>query len=145
MANINGVNVALNAANKKSAPGMHNGHLKCHYDECTFGVAVVAINDTIALGKIPKGAKVRSVIVKCPSTGTTGIFKLGYAATTADSSDRTADLGSGYDAGGQAVDVETNVLAAALEEEKDLIATFTEATDAATTDKLQVSVAYIVD
>ena len=145
MADLYGKNATLIAAGKKVPPGEYNGRAHSSYDEYTFAADVIAIAKTVSLGKIPKGAKVKNVIVMCASLGTTGIFKLGYAATAADASDRTADLGSGYDAGGQVVDTNKNLLSAALAEEKEVIATFTEATDSANGDKLRVLIEYVIN
>lgn len=68
------------------------------------GVAVIAINDVLRLCVLPAGARVTNWHISIPSTGTTGIFKLGnlISADSVEAADDDA-FGSGYDAGGQAV------------------------------------------
>lgn len=144
MATFKGKNVTLAEAGKKAAPGEMNGHVKSHIEEITFTQNVIAVNDVIELGKIPRGAKVKTVQVGCPSLGTAGIFNLGYAATEKSVVAPTA-LATGVDVGGQAVNSVLPVFADALTEEKMLIATLTEATTAANNLKLKVWVEFVVD
>jgi hypothetical protein len=147
MAKVYGVNATKinDGLGAKMAPGEYNGKQSCSKDEYTFVAEVLAIADKVGLGLIPKGAKVDSVIVKCGQLGTTGIFKLGYEPTEDDVTDRLADLGSGYDGGGQAILAETLLLNDALAEDKLLVATFTEATDGALAEKLEVLVKYRIN
>lgn len=146
MATKYGQNAQAIINKNKVAPGMVNGKVQTVYDKFVFDADVNAIGQKIELGAlVPKGAKVLSSVVKSASLGTTGIFKLGYKATDADSSDRSADLGSGFDAGGQAVLEEKLLLNEALTEDKQMVLEATEATDSAEGEAVEVLVKYVVD
>lgn len=137
-------NATLAAAGKKAMPGEMNGHTKNHIDEVTFTQNVLAVGDYVHFGKLPKGAKILSVLVLCPSLGATGIFNLGFAATETAVEDDDALVAS-VDVGGQQVKQSYPILGDALTEEKELIAKFTEASAAANTLKLKVVVQFVVD
>src|SRR5688572_33106783 len=93
----------------KSPMGEFNGKSRILYFDFTAAQDVYAVNDTISLCKLPKGAKVVDWKLLCPSLGTTGIFSLGNAAsveTSGGSAVEAADVdafGAAYDAGGAAV------------------------------------------
>lgn len=144
MADFNSKNAALAADGKKAMPGEMNGHTKNHIDEITFTQNVIAIGDYLHFGKLPKGAKILSVLVLCPSLGATGIFDLGFAATDTAVEDADALVAS-VDAGGQQVKQAYPILLDALSEEKELIAKFTEATAAANNVKMKLVVQFVVD
>jgi hypothetical protein len=81
------------------------------YFECLLGVAVVAIADVIKLCVLPAGARVTGWQISLPSTGTTGIFSLGNAASADGSIAAVVGaFGTGYDAGGQAVSAKPGAL-----------------------------------
>lgn len=144
MADFYGKNAQLAIDGKKAMPGEMNGHTKNHIEEYTFLQNVIAVGDYVHLGKIPKGAKILSVLLLCPSLGATGIFDLGFAATETAVEDADALVASA-DAGGQQVKTAYPILMDALTEEKELIAKFTEATAAANNVKMKVVVQFVVD
>ncbi len=145
MAEFYGTNADYIVDGKKVPPGDGNGHTKNMSDSFLGAQAVYAIGDVIYMGaKIPKGAKVKHLSVKSESLGTTGIFEVGYAATE-DSAEDSDALGTGYDAGGQAVATQTVVLADKLTESKQVQIKFTEATQAASAKTIKVNVEYVVD
>lgn len=119
----------------KASIGDIGGRVRSVYFSVT-GVAVIAIDDKLKLFKLPAGARVIDWQISIPSTGTTGIFKLGNAVS-ADAVEAADDdaFGSGYDAGGQAVSAKPGALGSegglnkkyASEVDVELVAT--EATD----------------
>lgn len=149
MASLNGVNYALIAAGEgeKGGKGEANGRVRCLYDQHTFVADVNAISDTITLGApLPAGARVIGGRIKCGSTGTTGIFNLGYTANGVDVADADA-FGASIDPGAAAIDAS---IGGAGMGKKFTVATqvqaiFTEATDSAAGETLQVWLLYIVD
>lgn len=145
MANFNADNVARALVGTKSAPGTYNGHIKSHYDEITLSQAVIAVADTINIGKLPRGAKVRALhLVFSGTLGASGTFKVGYAPTTADATDRTSDIApaTAYQAGGS---FNISMLNDMISEEKDVILTCTVATTAAAGVKLKAAISFVND
>lgn len=135
--------------NGKVRAGEFNGHVKTLYDEITFEDDVIALNSTIDLGKLPKGARVLSAVMKGASTGTTGKFELGYTANGVDAADPDAFIPTGVnlDTGGQAAQVSGNGdgIGKKFEAETKVQAKVTEATDNAEDVKIQCWIHYIVD
>lgn len=149
MASLYGVNAAKLVANTgvKIAKGQSSGRVRNFYDELTIVANVNAINDTIDFGSLlPAGARIVGGKVKGPSTGTTGIIKLGYTDNGSDVADDDA-FGPTFDFGGQAVEAEINGagVGKTLAKATQVQATFTEATDAAAGKKIQVWINYVVD
>lgn len=78
------------------------GRVRMLYDEYDLS-AVLALNDTIDIGYLPKGARIVGAWIAIPaSLGTGGILDLGWAANGVESADADG-LIDGADAGGQAV------------------------------------------
>ena len=144
--------------NPKANIGAINGVVRCIQFSHTFGQAVIAIGDIIKLCQLPKGARVLGGKIAISSTGTTGIFKYGYAAsaeldvngTTVEAADDDAfSTAADLDAGGSNVDY-TLVAADAAFMKKfagmvDVQLEATEATDAATTDTVNGFIYYVID
>ena len=119
------------------------------YDSYVFLANVMAVNDTIELMKLPKGAKIMSAVVKSPSLGTTGIFDLGIKTNGVEAADADFFVASA-DAGGQAVQKTMfSSLAAGLfvelSAETQVLLKCTEATDAALGLKIEVVIEYSVE
>ncbi len=88
---------------EKIAPGEQSGEIRSLYTEYTAPAATeLATSDTLYLGKLPPGARVIGGQVKCPATGATGIFDVGYQANGVDSADLDAFV-VGADPGAAAV------------------------------------------
>jgi len=87
----------------KQEIGNVRGRVRAFYFEVT-GAAVQAIADTLTLLRLPAGSRVVGWDIQIPSTGTTGICKIGnlVSADAVVAADDDA-FGSGYDAGGAAV------------------------------------------
>ena len=149
MTDLYGVNYTkayVNKPSEKAGKGEYNGHVKVLFDEHTFVADVNSISDTVYIGKLPAGARVLAAYTICGSTGTTGIYNVGYRANGVDSADPDAFV-VGADAGGQAVS-EAGAGAALGKKftaETTVLATLTEATDSASDVVVQVWVEYIVD
>lgn len=124
----------------KAPMGTIRGRMRVVKFEGTFAADVQAIADKIKLFKIQPGWRVLDWKVYCPSLGTTGIFKMGYAASTSGNTVADDDaFGSGYDAGGQLVLAVPAPASAAgwlklFDEEVEVEAVFTEASDSANGD-----------
>ena len=135
----------------KVPEGQVTGQVKIIYDEIDFGANVYAIADVIKLGALlPEGARVIDATVKCPSLGTTGIFNVGWEASANGVEALDTDgLIVGADAGGQAVLAKCTASSAGVGKQfaapVQLVAVFTEATDAASGLKLQLWVEYVMD
>lgn len=141
MADVNGVQTALVAANSFAEPGCRNSRTRVLCDEYAFPADVFAANDRILIGTLPKGARPLNAFVHSPSLGTTGIFKLG---TTADDDGYVTSA----DAGGQAVHAQGNGvlldgrrLAAAV----DVYLKCSEVTDSAEGDVISAGILYSLD
>lgn len=130
--------------------GDFNGKKRIMYFDITLAQDILAISDTISLCKLPKGAKVVDWALSVPSLGTTGIASLGHSASAdaVESLDEDA-FGSGIDAGGQAaLGVPAAGNAGLLKEfaaEVDVIATMTEASDAADGVVVKGYIGYVID
>lgn len=125
---------------QKAEVGENGGKLHFSYDSYTGVQNVYGIGDQIKMMKLPAGARIVSITAKCPSLGTTGIFKV-----VQDIAGVTSDLLTGADAGGQAVtEALGNVhpLGDKLSGEATLYLQFTEASDAADTVKMELAVVY---
>lgn len=127
----------------------HSGKVRMAFDSYTF-VADAVSGAVIKLMKLPAGAKVVDCMVKCPSLGTKGIFKLGYEANGVDVADDDGFLvTTSIDAGGQAVlGVPTLASAAIFKEfsvETQVILTQTEDTDVANGLTIEVALFYTME
>lgn len=87
----------------KIPPGDQSGTIKSLYMSYTVPTAdELATTDTLYLGKLPVGARVLGGKIKCPATGATGIFNVGYQANGVDADDLDAFV-VGADPGAAAV------------------------------------------
>lgn len=148
MADLYGANytkVYVNKPSEKAGKGEFNGHVKTLYDEYTF-LAEAGTSDVVYLGKLPAGARVVGGKVKCPSTGATGIFDLGYLANGVDAADADG-FAAAVDPGAAAVLADLNgaAIGKKFTVETTIVADFSEVTASATGDVLQVWVEYIID
>lgn len=113
----------IDVPQEKIAPGDYAGSIKSIYSSFTVPAAdELATTDTLFLAKLPPGARLLDCKVKCPATGATGIFNIGYQANGVDAADLDgfvvgADPGAAavYAAGagaglGKKFTVETNVV-----------------------------------
>lgn len=141
MADVNGVQTALVAANSFAEPGCRNSRLRVLQDSYVFPADAFTINNRIKIGTLPKGARVLGGFAQGPSLGTVGKFTLG--------NDDDAD---GYvteiDLGGQAA--HTRALGALvtgqrLAEAVDVYLKCTEAPDAAQDDEVTAAIFYSLD
>jgi hypothetical protein len=85
----------------KIPPGEQSGEIRSLYCEYV-ATAELATTDTLYLGKLPPGARVIGGQIKCPATGATGIFDVGYQANGVDVADLDAFV-VGADPGAAAV------------------------------------------
>ncbi len=69
-------------ASKINSPDQSGG-VKHMYMSFT-GAAELGTSDTLYLGKIPAGSRVVECKVRCPATGATGTFDIGYQANGVD-------------------------------------------------------------
>lgn len=136
MANINSslYTKQTGAITAKEQIGNVRGVVRSMYFTAT-GVAVQAINDTITLCRLPAGCRVVDYKINMADCGTTGIAKIGYAASASGTIVADDDaFGSGYaakTAGALAVPAKDHAgLNLYLAEEVDVQMTWTEATDA---------------
>ena len=119
-------------------PGEYGGNVVVSYDEYTT-LAIIADAVTMRVGRIPKGARVLSCVVKTPDLGGTGTLNIGIAGTA-------NGFFASLDASGQAVhSSSTGALVGSLfEAETDVIITFAGAT-ATVGAKIQVIIQYILN
>lgn len=155
MATLEGVNYnKINTEPTQKVPhGELVGAVKTMYDKHVFVGNVNAIADVIKLGDLlPKGARVLSATVKCPSLGTTGILSFGYAASSDAVEAADADgfiVAANIDAGGQAVLGKESAASAAVGKQfaaavqPQLV--FTEASDAAAGKTIEAWINYVMD
>jgi hypothetical protein len=74
-------NASAQGNGSKLSPGNLGGRVRQLYFSFT-GVAVIATTDFIKLCKLPAGARVIDYKIAFPDMGTTGVFKLGNAASS---------------------------------------------------------------
>lgn len=135
---------------QKIPMGEFIGRERVLYVEAVIGQAVADVADTVSFCKLPKGARVTGWKILSPSLGSTGIFDLGHKASADGSIVADTDaFGTGLDAGGQAVLGQPTASDAGLfkkfDQEVDVIATFTEATTAATSPVIKLMLHYVID
>lgn len=87
----------------KIAPGDDGGTVRRKYFSWAVPAAAIPLNSTIALCKVPKGARVYDAVIQFPDQGTTGTGVLGWAAGGAESADddgflTTVDMKAARDA-----------------------------------------------
>lgn len=70
----------VNKPSEKIEAVYNRGKVRFLYDEITFS-GEVALNDVIKMFEIPENALVKNVRVISPDLGTTGAFKIGWAAS----------------------------------------------------------------
>jgi hypothetical protein len=126
-----------------------HGRVRVSYDEIDLS-SVIALNEKVYLGRLPKGAKVVEAILAFPDLGTAGVCDLGYKYDDASlTSDPDAFL-SGVDVNTAADTVkmsdQNNMVGFGVEMagEASVILTATTATTAIT-GKVKVAVHYVVD
>jgi hypothetical protein len=75
------------APSEKVDVSHQHGRIRVSYDEIALS-SVIALNEKVYLGRLPKGAKVVEAILAFPDLGATGVCDLGYeyddAALVAD-------------------------------------------------------------
>lgn len=64
----------------KIPPGDDGGVVRRKYFSWAVPASVIALNATVALCKIPKGARIYDAFLQSPDQGTTGLVTLGWAA-----------------------------------------------------------------
>lgn len=82
MADFYGANYTktdINVPSEKINDGEFGGQVKIAYDSYSFGAAITTA-DALYMMKLPAGALVLDVIVKCDDLGTTGDFNIGWQA-----------------------------------------------------------------
>lgn len=136
----------VNKPSEKIGSGEQNGHKKIMYSEHLYADNVNSIGDVIYMGKLPAGARVLGGYTKALSTGTTGIFDVGYLANGVDAIDVNA-FAAAQDSGGANPSAIFNGSGIGQEftAETTVVCTLTEATDAAAGISLKIWVEYIVD
>ena len=153
MATVFGVNATKDNNDILIPAGDLGGRVKMAYDKYTFPADAFDLGDKINMMKLPAGARVIDALVKAPSLGTEGIFKLGHAATKAEdgstviNADDDAFVASA-DAGGQAVAAESSTEAGRLVKfgaETQVVLECSEATDSAEGDTIEVAIFYVLD
>jgi len=80
MASFYGVNhtkAFVNVPSDKVDVSAWHGRVRQMYDEIDLS-AVLALNDKVYFGKLPKGAKVLEAMLAFPDLGTAGVVNLGY-------------------------------------------------------------------
>lgn len=136
MANINSslyTKQASIAPASKEEIGNVRGVVRSMYFTVT-GIAVQAINDTLTLCRLPANCRVVDYKINMADCGTTGVAKIGYAASASGAIVADDDaFGSGYAAktsGALAVPAKDHAgLNKLFTEEVDVQITWTEATD----------------
>lgn len=107
---VNGVNATLraNVPSEKVAVQQQHGRVRVAYDSYTVDTAdEFGTSGLINMMKIPKGARLVDAHVVCPATGATGIFDIGWAASTDAAATVAADadgIFAAIDPGAAAVD-----------------------------------------
>jgi len=153
MAELYGTNYNLayvSVPAKQVGVGEQAGRKRILFDSHTFAADVNSIGDIVKIGKLPKGARVLEAVVSSAFLGTTGIFSLGWAASSDGLEVADADgFIAGADAGGQAVKALMAAGAAGLGKkfyaEVDIQLELTKATDGALGDSVSVWIEYILD
>jgi hypothetical protein len=157
MATTNSDNYAIQAATgfqgngDKAAVGDIMGRMRIIRFSVTSPGNVNAISDIFKLCVLPANSRVVDWKIISPSLGTTGIFKIGNAVSVEGNELADDDaFGSGYDAGGQAVEAKPAASGndgwmKKFTEAVDIQLVFTEATDAANGDIIQGYFAVVVD
>ncbi len=139
-----------NGGAAKAAIGDINGRVRTLHFEHAFTGNVAAIADIIKLGQLPKDAMIVDSFISCVSTGTTGIFDFGYAASADGLEVADADaFGPVLDSGGQAVSQRMlgsyGGFMKRLAGKVDVQLVMTEATDSASGDIVKGYVQYVID
>jgi hypothetical protein len=134
----------------KIAANEQYGRVRVLYDEYTVDAAdEFGTSGLINLMKIPKGAKLVGAHVSCPATGTTGIFNIGWAASSVAGEDADADgIFSQIDPGAAAVNSSTLDIAGfgkTFSQEVQVQADCTEATDDMGEKTLKLALFIVVD
>lgn len=123
------------------------GRVRMLYDEYELDGAVLALNDTIDIGYLPKGARVVGAWISIPaSLGTGGILDLGWASNGTESADADG-LVNGCDAGGQAAFLSMTVEPGALVKfsAETLIQLKCDEASSATSGTVKACVLYVMD
>lgn len=91
----------INVPSEKIDKGDYKAHVESIYTSF-LGAGELATTDTLFLAKLPAGARVLECKVRCPATGATGIFDIGYQANGVDAADLDGFV-AGADPGAAAV------------------------------------------
>lgn len=141
MSDVNGVNQAAVALNKKASVGDVNGSVKHMADSYVFSANVFAQNDRIKVGSIPKGARIVGGFISSEDLGTTGGFSLG---TDADADGIVSAL-TCTTATGDRKAADGALLGVEQSEAVDVYLTCTAATDAANGKTIRAAVLFVKD
>lgn len=96
-------------------PGDDRGRLYHSHASFDLDGAIIALADEIHMIKLPKGAKVKDVVIVSPTMSTTGKFDVGIQANGVESKDQNYFLdGVNVDAGGQAVIKRAELISGAI-------------------------------
>jgi hypothetical protein len=99
MAEVNSTQTTAIAAGYKVLPGADGGRKRLFFADITNGASTLAVNDTIYLGDLPKGARIcKDWLVSCAA---------GTASSTLDIGLRSKATGTVIDADGIAAAVNT--------------------------------------
>jgi len=131
--------------NGEVSPGEYNGHKKVMFEDYTFA-AEASSADILKLGKLPKGARVRSCTLKSPDLRGTGTIDVGTQANGTESADQDGFIAAA-DASGQAVQQAGSGanIGVKFSAETVVQAYFNGATGSATGKTIKVWIEYIVD
>lgn len=144
MADVYGDNYTkgyVDVPSKKIAPGEQSGDTKVLYDRILLPRDVMAIGEKIYIGKLPAGVRILAATLKSVSLGTTGIMKMGTAA-----SEEGLVAAADGDAGGQEVHAfgKGVLIGKETTQEETYYIEFTEASDAANGDLVEAWIQYVV-
>lgn len=135
----------INKPSEKIPTGDQSGDVKHMYMSYTVPSAdELLTTDTLFLGKIPAGSRVIHGTVRCPATGATGIFNIGYQANGVDAADLDAFV-VGADPGAAAVYANANGAGVSKEfsVETNIVLTPTENTADAGTKTVEFWIMYV--
>jgi hypothetical protein len=126
------------------------GRVRQIYDEIDLS-AVLALNDKVYMGRLPKGAKVVEVILAFPDLGTAGLLDVGYeyvssADGTSDPDAFLNDVDVNTAAGTVKMSDQANMVGMGVEMagEANIVVTAIQATTA-TSGKIKLIVEYVLD
>lgn len=139
MSDVNGVNMAAVALNKKAAVGDVSGVVKALGDTYVFPADVFASANRIKIGTIPKGAKIVGGHISSDDLGSTGGFSLG----TTDDADGIVTALTCTTTGGDRKSADGALLGTKMAADTDVYLVCTADTDSASGDTIRATVMYV--